>query len=520
MLACELALAGVRSVVIDRLAEPSVEPKANGLLGQVVRVLDHRGLLSRITSADERPEPNSSYFMFGALGIDLSKLGQSPLFTLPLPQRQLVALLERRARDLGVDIRRGHELVGLAVDEELDDPVRAVVTARVVAGGSEIEMQAKWVVGADGAHSTIRELSGIAMPGVYHDRMTVRSAHAEVPAEWTDTATGALNIPGYGRVLPFLPHRTERGGFSFAPLPGLPPLITTTEWDQEPVSHPMSLPELEASAERVLGAPLPLRAPTSPGQHVRRRMHGGNTRIATRFIQNRTLLIGDAAHIFGATGGGPGLNLGLQDAVNLGWKLAAVIAGQAPLALLDTYEAERRRVAERTVVGTQAQAALIAPGSDVTGLRTLFTDLLAQPAVVQTIAHLAAGTDTRYDAGTEPRHPLAGWFCPDFDFTERSAGDQPVLRPAQLTRGGAAVLFDFTDMGSFARHIQSARIDVSHAKLVPGSWSSMHDIRDEPTALLLRPDGYVAWASSQADPDPTELDALARSISSWFGTLS
>lgn len=520
MLACELALAGIPSVVIDRLPEPSGEPKANGLLGQVVRVLDHRGLLSLITSADERPQPNSSYFMFGALSLDLSKLRQSPIFTLPLPQYQLVALLERRARDLGVVIRRGHELVGLTVEENLDDPAHAVVTARVVADGSEIEIQAEWVVGADGAHSAVRELSGIGMPGVYHDRMTVRSAHAEVPAGWRDASTGALNVPGYGRVLPFLPHRTERGGFSFAPLPGLSPLITTTEWDQEPVSHPMSLAELEASVERVLGVPLPLKEPAAPGQHVRRRMHGGNTRIATRFIQNRTLLIGDAAHIFGATGGGPGLNLGLQDAVNLGWKLAAVIAGQAPRSLLESYETERRRVAERMVVGTQAQAALIAPGSDVTGLRTLFTDLLAQPAVTQTVAHLAAGTDTRYDTGTERRHPLAGWFCPDFDFTERSAVDGPALRPAQVTRGGAAVLVDFTDSGRFARHIRSERVDIVHATLVPNSWSSMHGIQDEPTALLLRPDGYVAWASSRADPDPTELDALSTSISSWFGTLS
>lgn len=523
MLACELALAGVGSTVIDSLPEVSQEPKANGLLGQVVRVLDHRGLLSELTGIDQRPEPNSAYFMFGALGLDLGVLDRSPIFTLPVPQRDLVVTLERRARELGVDIRRGHRLVELIGLDAARADATAAVIARIRAEDEDLELQVQWVVGADGAHSAVRELAGIEMPGVYHDRMTVRTAHALVPQEWVDANTGALNIPGYGTVMPFLPQRTESGGFSYAPLPGLPPLVTTTEWDQPSSSQPMSLAELEASVSRVLGVAIPLGAPEGAGPHVLRRMHGGNTRIATRFVDGRVVLIGDAAHIFGATGGGPGLNLGLQDAVNLGWKLASVVRGDAPVGILETYEEERRRVAERMVVGTQAQAALIAPGADTTGLRTLFGELLQEPSVVSRAAHLAAGADTRYDMADDRAHDLAGWFCPEFLLSlrhgEAAEGQVDQLRPAQLTRHGKAIMFDFTESGRFAKHLAAgtAGIDVIEAHLIPDSWLPARGVGMPPSALLLRPDGYVAWASSELEPTDTELDGLSRAIERWFG---
>lgn len=400
MLACELSLAGIRPVVLERLSAPSEEPKANGLLGQVVRMVDRRGLYERLSGSQEPPRPNSAYFMFAAMSLDLSLLDDSPIYGLAAPQHRIARVLEERARELGVDIRRGHEVVGLAQDND-------AVTVDVTAPDS-YQVRTRYLVGADGAHSVTRKLSGIGFPGISYDRTTNRAAHATVPAEWVDAATGALIVPGFGKIQPFLPHRTERGGFSYAPFPGQPPLISTTEWDRPETEVPMSLDELRASVGRVLGADVPLGSPTGQGPHVLRRLSGGNTRMAERFRDRRVFLIGDAAHVYTA-GGGPGLNLGLQDAVNLGWKLAAAIRGSAPPGLLDSYDAERRQAARRMVMYAQAQSALTAPGSDVTALRELFSELLSD----------------RKPCGASPSSPQAATSAttwPDPELTRSSAG--------------------------------------------------------------------------------------------------
>jgi 2-polyprenyl-6-methoxyphenol hydroxylase-like FAD-dependent oxidoreductase len=360
MLACELRLAGVRPIVLERLPAPSEEPKANGLVGQVVKMIDRRGLYERLSGSPGPPRPNSAYFMFAALRLDLSLLEDSPIYTLPVPQRRIVEVLEERAVELGAEIRRGHELIGLSQDEH-------AVTLDVAGPERSYRLRARYLVGADGAHSVTRKLSGIDFPGVTYDRTVSRTAHAMVPAEWVDPETGALNVPGYGTILPFLPHRTERGGFAYAPLPGHPPLVSAVEWDQPETGLPMTLDEMRASVRRVLGVDLPLGPPTGEGPHVLRRLTGGNTRLAGRFSDRRVLLVGDAAHVY-TGGGGPGLNLGLQDAINLGWKLAAEVRGYAPPGLLDSYQTERRSAARRTILYAQAQSALLAPGSDVTAL--------------------------------------------------------------------------------------------------------------------------------------------------------
>ncbi|MGW0484587.1 FAD-dependent monooxygenase [Nonomuraea sp. NPDC003214] len=496
MLACELSLGGVRPLVLERLPQPSDEPKANGLLGQVVRMLDHRGLCEPLSGSAEPPRPNSAYFMFGALGLDLSLLEHSPVHTLPVPQRRIEQVLEERAIELGVEIRRGHELTGLAQDGD-------AVTADVAGPDGTYQVRARYLVGADGAHSATRKLAGIGFPGVTYDRMTVRSAHATVPADWVDPATGALHVPGYGAVAPFMPHRTERGGFSYAPMPGHPPLVSTTEWDQPATAAAMSLEELRASVRRVLGAEVPLGPPSGPGPHALRRLTGGNTRVAERFADGRVFLIGDAAHVYAATGGGPGLNLGLQDAVNLGWKLAAEIRGSAPPGLLDTYEPERRAAARRMVLNAQAQAALIAPGSDVTGLREVFAELLRDPGAVRRLAELTAGADVRYDPGGAEAHPLTGRFAPDLDL-RTPAGP---VRLAELTRSARPLLLDLTDDASLARALGHDQVDVVTARAEAPA----------PTALLLRPDCYVAWASASPRPGPAEVEALRAALRRWFG---
>ncbi|NBE97084.1 FAD-dependent oxidoreductase [Nonomuraea sp. KC401] len=497
MLACELSLAGVRPVVLERLPEPSEEPKANGLLGQVVKILDRRGLCEPLSGSPEPPQPNSAYFMFGAMGLDLSLLEDSPVYALPVPQRRIEQVLQERAVELGVEIRRGHEVVGLSQDDD-------AVTIDVASPGGAYRMRARYLAGADGAHSTTRKLSGIAFPGVTYDRMTVRSAHATVPAGWVDPVTGALDVPGYGAVPPFLPHRTERGGFSYAPMPGHPPLLSTTEWDQPTPDAPMSLEELRASIRRVLGVDMPLGPPDGQGPHALRRLSGGNTRVAERFADGRVFLVGDAAHVYAATGGGPGLNLGLQDAVNLGWKLAAEIRGSAPYGLLNSYETERRAAARRMVLNAQAQAALIAPGSDVTGLREVFGELLRDPDTVRRLAGLTAGADVHYDMGAGDAHPLTGRFAPDLDL---HTPDGPV-RLAELTRTARPLLLDLTEDASLGKTL-ALRDD--QVEIVTARSQS-----PAPTALLLRPDCYVAWASASPRPAPVEIEILRAALRRWF----
>ncbi|AHH97646.1 FAD-dependent monooxygenase [Kutzneria albida] len=490
-LACELALAGVRPIVLERLPEPSDEPKANGMIGQVVRMVDRRGLYERLSGSVEPPRPNSGYFMFGALFLDLSLLDQSPLYVLPAAQQHLVRVLAERALELGAEIRSGHELTGLAQDED-------GVTLEVTGPDGPYRLQTRYHVGAEGARSVTRKQAGIGFPGVSYDRTTLRTAHATVPAEWINPATGALEVPGHGTVLPFLSHRTERGGFAYAPLPGQSPTIATTEWDQPESDEPMSLDELRASVRRVLGVDVPLGPPEGDGPHLLRRRNKGNTRVADRFRSGRVFLVGDAAHIYVA--GGAGLNLGMQDAVNLGWKLAAVLRGTAPDGLLDTYESERRQAAERTIVFAGAQQALVAPGDDVTALRQLFTELLGDKQSVQRIADLMSGTDIRYDMGLPDPHPLVGWFAPDLDL---HTADGPV-RLTELCRTGRPLLLDLT--GGDAVPGLDEQVDVVSAR-------SLTPI--DATALLIRPDSYVAWACSAPRLDLAELTEAA---SRWFGS--
>ncbi|MEO6087932.1 MAG: FAD-dependent monooxygenase [Umezawaea sp.] len=484
MLACELALGGVRPVVLERLTEPSKEPRSNGLVGQVVRMVDRRGLFERLSGQPGPPQANSGYFMFAAMPLSLGLLDDSPIYNLPVPELKTVQVLEERAAELGIEIRRGHEFTGLTQD---DDGVTLTVRGP---DAETYELRAGYVVGADSAHSPVRKAAGIGFPGVTYDRTTSRTVHAVVPHDWLDPTTGALKVPGHGPVLPFLPVRTARGGFSYAPLPGFPPLVATVEWDQPESDEPMTFDEMRGSINRVLGVDVPIEPPPGDGPHVLRRINGGNTRVADRYRDGRVFLVGDAAHVFAA--GGTGLNLGMQDAINLGWKLAAAIRGGADV--LDTYETERRPIADRTITYSQAQAALLSPGNDVTGLRRLFGELLTQPGVVQVLADLVAGADIRYPVG-DGAHPLAGWPAPDLDLHTPDG----TIRLAELIRSAKPLLIDLTEDGD----LHADGVEVIRA-------TAATDV----SALLLRPDSYVAWASSETRPNQ---DELRNAIQQWFG---
>ncbi|MFB4281395.1 FAD-dependent monooxygenase [Nonomuraea sp. MTCD27] len=463
MLACELSLAGVRPTVVERLPRRSDQPKANGIIGQVVRLLRLRGLTDQ-----EAPMPG---FVFGAMPLDLAGLDDNPLHGMGISQPALEELLETRATELGVRIRRGHELAGLAQDD-------AGVTLRLAGPDGPYELRTRYLVGCDGAHSAVRKLAGIGFPGVSAADVVSRTAHVTVPGAVIRPERAELEVPGAGTFGLWTWHRTERGAYAMLPAgPGLL-MVAAMEWDAEAPGEdvPMTVAELRGSLARVLGADVPLAEPTGPGPHLLRRLNGRNTRVADRYREGRVFVAGDAAHVHSAMGA-PGLNLGLQDAANLAWKLAAEVHGWAPPGLLDTYDAERRPAAGRVAMHTQAQLALAAPGSAVTALREVFGELLGDPGARRRIASLLAGSDVAYPMPAPP-HPLVGRFLP-----ELPAGAAARARP---------VLLDATG-GLRVRH---GRVDV-----VPSGG---------PDAVLVRPDGYVAWAGT---PDET----LDEALETWFG---
>lgn len=479
MLASELRLAGVRPIVLEKLPERSTVPRANGLVGQVVRMLDRRGLFERLSGTTGAPQPAPG-FVFGALPLRLDVLEQNPVYLLQVPQVRIEEVLQERAVELGVEIRRGHELIGFTQDAD-------GVTVSLSGPDGEYELRAAYLVGADGGRSETRKLAGIDFPGVTNDKMVSRTGSAAVPPEYVEG--GLLRIPGYGVVPPFMHQRTERGLFVWAAFKDRLPAISTGEWDAPPDGE-MTFAELQASADRVLGVHLPLVEPTGDGARQMRRVVGGNSRLASSFRSGRVLLVGDAAHVHSAIGG-PGLNLGLQDAVNLGWKLAAEVQGSAPAGLLDTYESERRPVGERVVMQTQAQSALIAPGNEVTAMRELFGEFLTDPRNVQRIADLISGADIQYYDGP---HPLVGRWAPDL-----MVGSVPL---AELMRTARPLLIDLTPDESFARTVVPDRVEVVTAQA------------EAPLALLIRPDGYVAWAAER--DGVAEQEGLRDALAQWF----
>ncbi|MFI6154640.1 FAD-dependent monooxygenase [Kitasatospora sp. NPDC051170] len=505
MLACELTLAGIRPVVLDRLTGRSTAQKANGLVGQVVRLMDRRGLYEPLGgTGTPQPVPR---FVFGAFPLDLSLVPDSPLHVLMTPQHRIEAVLEERALELGVGFRRGCEVTGYA--EEADG-----VTVEYRGPEGEGRLRARYLVGADGGRSTVRKLAGIGFPGVTSTDPVSFTGHVAPLEGLRTTESGALLLPGCPTpIAPFTHTRTEHGVVVVAPFSPQATMLAAVEWGRPAPeeAEPATLEDLRAALRRVTGADLEL-APAPEGfpQGVRRHA-GHNTRLAERYRRGRVLLVGDAAHVHAAAGG-PGLNLGLQDAANLGWKLAADIRGWAPPGLLDTYEGERRPVGERVFMHSQAQMALMAPGDGITAIRALFGELLAHPDNLGRITSLMAGSDVRY--AVDCAHPLAGRFAPDLTVTTTEG----TARLAELTRTARPLLLDLTGGptggptdGPPGLADRAAgwkdRVDVVSARCAEAPAG----------ALLLRPDGYVAWAGGAEADGPDGPDGLERALNTWFG---
>lgn len=259
MLAGELGLAGLRPTVLDPMPGPNPGRRANGVIGQGVRILDHRGLYETL-AGNEQPQLNPRA-MFAAFALDLSAAPDPQLFLLPVQQPRLVQVLAERAGEYDADIRWGHALTGFDQDDD-------AVTLRITGPDGPYELRTKYLVGADGGTSTTRKLAGIDFPGMSSYDLVARMGFDVLPPqEWIDPLSGVLDIPGFGRVPPLQFHRAERGVFAFGALGGRAAVIvfeldssareTPNDDDGQ---EPMSLSELQASAQRVLGTSVPAAA--------------------------------------------------------------------------------------------------------------------------------------------------------------------------------------------------------------------------------------------------------------------
>ncbi|MFB4278822.1 MULTISPECIES: FAD-dependent monooxygenase [unclassified Nonomuraea] len=479
MLACELSLAGVRPIVLEKRAEPSELPKANGLGGQVVELLDHRGLLERFSEGSPFAG-RAPGFPFGSVPLRFDGIDDSPLRLLLIQQPRLERLLAERARELGVEVRRGCEVLSLSQDEE-------GVTLDVADGGGRAPLRARYAVGCDGARSLVREGAGIAFLGTT-DEEGLLIGHFKADMKVFESLEGDGLQPGWnrgpgGRVLLTSLHDGV--------------LVAGVRERGDLADGPVTLEDFRAAVRRVLGMDVPLGEPIWLSSTV------AQARLAERYRAGRVFLAGDAAHLFPA--GGSALNVGMTDAANLGWKLAARLRGRVPDALLDTYEAERRPVAERTLMQTRAQAAIDrVEGEDGVALRALLAEVFAFDQPARHLAALLTDSGLRYGptggAAPEPgdaghpeaaaegaAHPLVGRFLPDLALAGggRAAELMHAARPVLLDLGGGAELDDDW-------------IDVVRARC------------DDPPAdtLLIRPDGYVAWAGAEG---------LAEAAEEWFG---
>jgi 2-polyprenyl-6-methoxyphenol hydroxylase-like FAD-dependent oxidoreductase len=490
MLAGELGQAGVRTLLLERRPEPSEMAKAGGLAGQILQLLHYRGELGRFREASidpARPEP-APRFPFGGLHLDFTRLEDSPMRAMLLPQPRLEGVLAERAIERGADVRRGHEVVGL---HQHDD----AVTVEVRGPDGSYEEAARFLVGCDGGRSRVRDLAAIPFPGTSFPEIE-RLASVTVPDSVTVLDDGGLDVPGAGKV-PFGYTATERGVFACSGMGGTMGVYTAeveaTEYDDD---VPMTVAELSASVSRVLGIDLPL------GEPLRMTRFGYSAKQADTYRDGRVFLAGDAAHLFPA--GGVAVNAGMLDAANLAWKLAGSVQGWAPPGLLDTYSDERRAAAERTLLHTRAQVALrrgYGPGGDA--LRALFLELTTDEQPLHRLGALMAGTDA--GSPVSEVHPLVGTFATD----RALRADHEDPRLAGVLRTGRPVLLDLAD----------------HPDLrdLAGQWGDRVDvvsatIDERPAdALLIRPDTRIAWAATVDAPGETALPTLREALTTWFG---
>ncbi|MGW3635348.1 FAD-dependent monooxygenase [Streptomyces sp. NPDC005122] len=452
-LAHELALAGVNPLVLERAPRRSPHSKALGIQPRTLEVLALRNR-HRDVIAGGRPLPNWHFGMLESR-VDFRGLPTPFPYLLAQPQSVTEELLEGYAGELGVEVRRGHEVTSLSQDG-------GSVTVEVHGPDGPYTVHADYVVGADGARSVVRQEAGIDFPG---SGTTAYGFLGEVILDRPPTTPGftALNEAGRLLVVPLPDGRFRVTGYD----------------PRHQIREPITLDELRDAAMRIAGTDFGMRDPSWLSRF------GNATRLAARYRAGRVLLAGDAAHIHWPAGG-VGLNVGLQDAMNLGWKLAAVVQGRAGEDLLDTYHAERHPVGKELAQHTLAQTALIVGlNPEVTALRALLSEALAgERGFSDLLASKLSGLDIAYPPAGTGAHPLTGVRAYD----PEGEGILPLLhdgRAVLLTMGEAPV------QAGVAEQAKKAGISVHPSRLAETgapAWSHV-------TAALVRPDGHVWWAT-------------------------
>lgn len=465
MLAGELALADVDVAIIERRTQHDlVGSRAGGMTPRTIEVLDQRGIAERFLAQGTTGQ-NGHY---SGIFFDVADLPTRHNYGLGLLQHRIERILAEWVIELGVPIHYGHEVTGFAQHD-------AGVDINVSAGPP---LRAAYLVGCDGGRSLVRKTAGIAFPG-WDPSTSCLVADVEMTEE-----------PPWGL------HR--HGGFhSFFKFAGEPTVrVMVTEPHVGNTDEP-TLADIQEALIAARGIDYGLRSAAWISRFT------DATRQAATYRDRRVMLAGDAAHIHFPIGG-QGLNTGIQDAVNLGWKLAQVVHGTSPESLLDSYHVERHAVAARVLHNTMAQTALNAPGERVDALRDTMAELLAMDEPRMRIAAMMCGLDIHYDLGDG--HPLLGRRIPDLDLL---TGDGPT-RIFNLLNDARGILLKFGEPWEFDPSPWEPRVAVMDAQEPTGWTLPVFGEVAAPDAVLIRPDGHVAWVG-----DGTAT-GLRERLNKWF----
>ncbi len=457
MLAGELRLHGVHALVLEKEAEPTPVVRALGLHARSIEAMDQRGLLERFLALGQRYPVGGFFAAISKPAPD--RLDTAHAYVLGIPQTITDRLLTEHATELGAEIRRGCELAGLSQDED-------GVTAELADG---TQLRSRYLVGCDGGRSTVRKLLGVGFPGQ--------------PAG-VETLLGEMKVAEDPATVAAIVAEVRQTQLRFGAMPlgdGVYRVVVPAAGVAEDRTVPPALEEFRHQLRAIAG--------TDFGAHSPRWLSrfGDATRLAERYRTGRVLLAGDAAHIHPPVGG-QGLNLGIQDAFNLGWKLAAAVNGWAPEELLDSYHTERHPVAADVLDNTRAQMELLSLDPGPQAVRRLMSELMDFEDVNRHLVEKITAIGIRYDFGAG--HELLGRRMRDVGLKRG--------RLYELMHGGRGILLDQTGRLSAAGWADRVDhvVDVSEELDVP--------------AALLRPDGHVAWVGE-------DQQELLSQLSRWFG---
>ncbi len=469
MLAGELALAGVDVVIVERRTSQHIDgSRGGGLHSRTIEVLDQRGIAERFLAAGQVMQTQG----FALIPLDISDFPTRHNYGLALWQSQFEPILADWVAGLGVPILRGCEVTGFTQDGTSVDVEISGATS----------LRAEYLVGCDGGRSLVRKAAGIDFAGL------------DPSTSWMIAEVEMDGEPEFGI------RRDSVGQHAIGQrLEGEPIHVVLTERHVDHTGDP-SMDELRQALVDVYGTDYGLRSASWISRFT------DMTRQAVTYRNGRVLLAGDAAHVHPPQGG-QGLNTGVQDAVNLGWKLAQVVNQTSPESLLDTYHAERHPVGARVLHNTMAAVALTTTDDRHAALRDIMTELLRMDEPRRHLAGMLSALDVHYDLGEG--HPLLGRRMPDLDL-QTAEGPTRVFA---LLHDARAVLLNLGDAGGFDISPWSNRVRLVEAKHA-GVWELpvLGEVA-APPAVLIRPDGHVAWTGDLTDSD------LPRALSTWFGAV-